>query len=621
MKSLSVRFRTVSRLEAFINKSFMSDEYIVLQLFSPKNKKSSIKQIIDLVDKLLPNSFVIGSSSSKTLLNGVLNEEIVLNFLLFEKKDFSISYFENYHDASKFIDEDLTFLYATNTNKQNFLDNLPSNCDVIGSFCNDFIIINKEIKESGFVMLKFKNSFDFSIKIADYIEPVGRELKITQSFDFEIEKIEEFSIKEFYTHYLTKEFSYDLKNASKIFPLLIKDNKKYRASLIHTYKNNKAIIDYPIKDGDTVRLGFSNTSKFYEIYQNILESYDKKQSDFFFFISSVSREKLFEKNGFDFDSAIGIFSNSELAVIDGNIYNANLAIITININQNSTNTLRLKNYKKSTLIKENLEVDALSNIAKVSSCELQVLNDDLQRQVALEVEKNMKKDSILIHRSRLAQMGEMISLIAHQWKQPLSAISATSSGLQIKAELDRYDKKFFINSLSKIEDFVNHLSTTIDDFSNFFKPSKLKKEFYIKEAIEKTLNIATYSLTKNNVHINLHLDKSIKVKTYQNELIQVLLNLIKNAENILLKRKIKNPKILIKVFKKDDKKIIQIIDNAGGVEKDIIDKIFEPYFSTKATKDSTGLGLYMSKFIVENSLNGKLEVKNENNGAIFSIIF
>ena len=118
----------------------------------------------------------------------------------------------------------------------------------------------------------------------------------------------------------------------------------------------------------------------------------------------------------------------------------------------------------------------------------------------------------------------------------------------------------------------------------------------------------------------LDIDKSLKVKTYQNELVQVLLNLIKNAENILVKREIKEPKIWIKVFKRGDEKVIQICDNAKGIDKKVLPRIFEPYFSTKATKDSTGLGLYMSKFIIEDSLGGKLEAKNDEKGAVFSII-
>ena len=262
----------------------------------------------------------------------------------------------------------------------------------------------------------------------------------------------------------------------------------------------------------------------------------------------------------------------------------------------------------------------MANIADISANELASLNASLEKRVKKEVENNLKKDAILIHRSRLAQMGEMISLIAHQWKQPLSAISATSSGLHIKIELDMYDKEFFIKSLSKIEEFVKHLSTTIDDFSNFFKPSKIKKEFFIEEAVTKALSIASYSLSKNSIDIVLDIDKNIKIFTYKNELIQVLLNIIKNAENILMKRAVLEPFVKIKVYHDDDKNIIEIIDNGGGIDDSIIDKIFEPYFSTKATDKSTGLGLYMSRFIVNESLGGELKVKNSEDGAIFSII-
>jgi signal transduction histidine kinase len=237
-----------------------------------------------------------------------------------------------------------------------------------------------------------------------------------------------------------------------------------------------------------------------------------------------------------------------------------------------------------------------------------------------EVQKSRDKDSIMIHNSKLAQMGEMMSMIAHQWRQPLSAISAASTGLQIKIELDRYDEKLFLGSLEKIEEYVYHLSQTIDDFADFFKPSKRKEKTSLDKLVDKALFILSSSFTKNSIEVETSFDGELELETYSNEVIQVLINLLKNAETILLKREIQTPKITLNCYAKGDKKYIEIADNAGGIEEDIIDKIFESYFTTKENDNSTGLGLYMSKFIIEDSCKGKLEVKNENGGAKFTIV-
>ncbi len=621
MISKSLRYRTRQRLELFIKENIDFDDSILIQLFIPHDKQKHLKDIQQTIKKDIKNSQIIGLSTPSTLINKTLVDDIVINFITLSEGDFKISYHKNSYSLAKAIDSsNLYFIYATDIDKQSFIDDLDEDKNLIGSFYHDFILIDDEVKKSGAILVELDTNIDFSIKVAQYVEPIGRELEITKSKKDKLYKVDKFDIKSLYEHYLSNKISTDVKTLSHTFPIIFKKDGHQRNSIIQDLNSTFSTFDTKVERYESIKLGFANSSKFYSLYHDMIKSFDSQYSDFFFTVSSISKMNLFKKDGFDFDSGIGLFTNSELAVVNGKVYNQNLSIITLNINKTSTNKLKVKQYKKTQTSQDIKELDALSNIAKISSIELEHLNKELKQKVALEVEKNLKKDSILIHRSRLAQMGEMISLIAHQWKQPLSAISATSSGLQIKAELDRYDKDFFVSSLTKIESFVKHLSTTIDDFSNFFKPSKQKKEVYLYKTINKALNIATYSLSKNDIVVFQNVDKNLKVTTFENELIQVLLNLLKNAENILLKREIKNPTITINVFKNDQKAIIEVIDNGGGVDKKISKKIFEPYFSTKATKDSTGLGLYMSKFIVKNSLGGDLILKNERVGANFSII-
>jgi len=238
-----------------------------------------------------------------------------------------------------------------------------------------------------------------------------------------------------------------------------------------------------------------------------------------------------------------------------------------------------------------------------------------------QIKKNAKQHKQLIHQSRLAQMGEMISMIAHQWRQPLTAISATSSTITLKATINQLDTSTAIKLSSKITNYVQYLSSTIEDFRNFFKNNKQKISISLEDLIKSTLDIIQISIENKNISIVTNIQGTYQCHTFANEVKQVLLNLLKNAEDALLETQPQNPKITIETPSNmpQDKVMIIVKDNAGGIPSHIINKIFEPYFSTKLNKDGTGLGLYMSKTIIEKNCHGKLNVYNDKDGAVFTI--
>ena len=249
------------------------------------------------------------------------------------------------------------------------------------------------------------------------------------------------------------------------------------------------------------------------------------------------------------------------------------------------------------------------------SQQISLFNKTLQEKIAKEVAKNREKDKQIIQQSRLAQMGEMISMIAHQWRQPLAAISSTTSTIILKATLNKLENTQAIELATKISDYTQHLSSTINDFRDFFKPTKEKKDTSYNEIINSTLDIIETSLVNNNIKIVKDLKSTKVLHTYPNELKQVLLNLLKNSKDALLEKKIKDPYIKIETYGN----ILQVSDNAGGISAEILDKIFDPYFTTKDEKNGTGLGLYMSKTIIQEHCNGNLSVKNSADGAVFTI--
>jgi C4-dicarboxylate-specific signal transduction histidine kinase len=252
----------------------------------------------------------------------------------------------------------------------------------------------------------------------------------------------------------------------------------------------------------------------------------------------------------------------------------------------------------------------------VSSQEMQEIVCDLEK-AHKDAEK---KDKLMFQQSRFAQMGEMISMIAHQWRQPLNIISITTASIQFDVLLDKIQKNKIIDSMNSIANKTQHLSDTIDDFRNFFKPTKEMTVTTFSDEIESALNIIGKSITIKNVKIIKDLKCISEFSVYANELKHVIINIIKNSEDVLIEKKIKNPYIKISSYKQDNNGVLQISDNGGGISKDNIEKIFDPYFSTKSKKSGTGLGLYMSKIIIEEHCAGRLEVSQNSDGAIFKII-
>jgi len=239
-----------------------------------------------------------------------------------------------------------------------------------------------------------------------------------------------------------------------------------------------------------------------------------------------------------------------------------------------------------------------------------------------------QKERLLLQQSRMAQMGEMLSMIAHQWRQPLGAISSAIFGIQTKLATGKYDNrdsnedlyKFLNTKHKRINEYVQFLSTTIDDFRNFFKPDKKKELVMFESTIGRALLIVEGSLTSHGIDVAYTFNVNEKVEIFQNEIMQVILNIIKNSEDNFIEKGTKNPKIRIETNKMPAHYEIVISDNGGGISEHIIDSVFEPYFSTKDEKNGSGLGLYMSKMMIEEHSGGLLQVENTKDGVAFSIL-
>jgi len=258
-------------------------------------------------------------------------------------------------------------------------------------------------------------------------------------------------------------------------------------------------------------------------------------------------------------------------------------------------------------------------------------NQQLQAEVQRKVEELRKKDEILVRKLRMAAMGEMLSMIAHQWRQPLSAISNTLMSIDLQMKMGKYDledqreRESFLGFLegkhNQINQYLAYLSHTIDDFKNFFKPDKKKELVSIVEPLERALALMGHSFEESGIRVETHYHTREKIEMVSNEIMQVILNMLKNSEYNFKEKKIETPHIGIYTEQEKDEVHIIVCDNGGGIPEENISKIFNPYYSTKDEINGTGLGLYMSKMMVEEHHGGLLSVKNTKEGVCFTLSF
>lgn len=239
--------------------------------------------------------------------------------------------------------------------------------------------------------------------------------------------------------------------------------------------------------------------------------------------------------------------------------------------------------------------------------------------ISRDITQKVEEEKFLALHGRQAQMGEMISMIAHQWRQPLAIINAITTQMRLKAMISETADNDFVDNLVKIEQQSAHLSQTISDYRDFFRPDKPKERFYVLSLIKNALNLIDHTLKNHSIYIDMEQSCDPVLYTYRNELLQVILVLLKNAMDAFMDNGIMRGEIVIHALQKDNSCIISIRDNGGGIPKEILYKLFSPYFTTKNETYGTGLGLYMSRIIIEDHCDGHIEAASIENTTTFTI--
>jgi len=266
-------------------------------------------------------------------------------------------------------------------------------------------------------------------------------------------------------------------------------------------------------------------------------------------------------------------------------------------------------------------IELVRNITKRKRAELALeeLNRDLTRRVEDEVAENREKDRLLMVQSRQAAMGEMLGNIAHQWRQPLNIIGLIIQDLQDAQAHGQLTPEYMDKSVQRGMDVIQHMSQTIDDFRSFYRSDKEKQPFVLNEVVDRVLSFVEASFRNVNITLDVHLDESLRAVGYPNEFAQVLLNILNNARDVMQERKVRSPKVTIRLTRDNGAAVVTIGDNGGGIPAGSLERLFEPFFTTKEEGKGTGIGLYMSKIIIEKNMSGRLTARNTAEGAEFRI--
>lgn len=288
-----------------------------------------------------------------------------------------------------------------------------------------------------------------------------------------------------------------------------------------------------------------------------------------------------------------------------------------NIQSKDINTIYIQKQNEEELktLKKKLHELEENNARLVKSEDnLKAMNKHLVELVNHESDRIIEKEKLLMHQSKLAAMGEMIGMIAHQWRQPIASIAMDANNMMLDMAVDTLDNAGAEVYAKDILDQTEHLSKTIDDFRNFFKPDKLLISVKLHEIMEETLKIVKDSLENNGIAFISSYASEAEVNVYPRELMQVFVNIINNARDALTMHPVKNALIEVNLYDDECYVNAEICDNGVGIDDAIFSKLFDPYFSSKDDKTGTGLGLYMSKMILEEHLHGTIEASNRKGG-------
>ncbi len=664
MKTLNLEYESKEQIENFIlEHNFIYEENILIQIFTAVHDKEFILCLKKSILNLLPKASIIGATTCGEISNsGSLTNSTILSFSTFKNTKIHTEIIE--HTTSSFHtgqsitkrlpynqNEDLkliiSFTDGLNTNGEEYLNGISSineNIIVSGGLAGDnekfletFVFTQDGITNNGAVAAAFYNK-DLKV-FTDYSfnwEAVGKKHIVEKSDKNRVYQISGRTPVSFYEHYLGDDISRLLPAIGIEFPLVIKkDDVTIARSILAKHDDGSLSFAGNIPQGSVVQFGHGDVqmiiNKGVDNVKNIIEN----PVESIFIFSCMARRALLQE-----DVNLEIMPLREIAPIAGfftygefyhncgdkmchtKLLNQTMTIVAISEDTKSIEALtpNIFSHNPPHVNDAGLHrTQALSNLIERTTKELEELNQTLEQKVNEEVSKNIEKDSLLQMMQSQVQLGEMLEMIIHQWRQPLSAITSSISSTQVYKEMDMLTDEMLDKTLIDILSYTEHLNSTIEDFRELFKSNMSLEQLNTKELLSRSLTIINPILKKNSIELIEDYNSKSIVNVSIGLLMQVILNIVKNAIDILLEKKTKDPKIKFSTYDTNEYSIIEISDNGGGIPENILPKVFDKRFTTKHESVGTGLGLEISKTIVEKKSDGKLTAHNENGWAIFTI--
>ena len=659
MKLINHIYKTTNDLKEFISKNDLKNkENLFIQVFSAILEKKQLQELIRTLKKQLPNTKILGTTTFHEISNdGLHSKETIVSFSIFKKTKINTYLISDPINSFKVGQKFLGLLEKPNNknikvaicfanphdgNGEDLLDGINSiNQDLViaggiaGDFINqkyNYIFTEKEIIEKGAVFATFESP-DLEV-LTDYNfnwDAIGKKHKITKSVKNRVYTIDDIPTIDFYKHYLGDNIEDDLIEISLGIPLIIEDIEfRVGRNILKIHEDKSISYGGNLEVGSNVRLGYGNTHSMFKKTKHDLINLAKKNIEAIYIYSCVERKKAFLNDNLK----IEIEQYAKLAPISGfltygefykgfdskeksKLLNQTMTILALSEDEVQTKkNINLKNI--DSMLKSSY---ALNSLISKTSLELEDLTQNLENRVQKEILKNEQQEQLLTIATAQAEVGYMLEMIAHQWRQPLSAISSLAGVLQLKNTLGNLKSNEIKDLTDEILEQSKFASDTIEDFRELFKPQKVLKNIKIYDLMSKIENILKPVLNLNQIKviINYKCDKEFTIKIPVGQLLQVAINIFKNSIDAIKENEIKDPIISIDIIQKNHKLIFKIEDNAGGIPEEILPKIFDKRFSTKWESHGTGLGLDICKSIIEKNLKGAIKASNGKNGAVFEV--
>jgi len=606
---------------------------VLIQVFCGEGD-AKFQKIVSFLASQFPNATIIGASTDGEICNDeVTTQKSVISITLFEHTQLKIAYAdtkESFNNgveiAQKLVTEDtkllLSFIDGITCNGEEYLNSIASiapNVTIAGGLAGDngalqctTIAVGEKLYHQGAVavalcseILHVQNLYSFGWR------SIGLAHTITKAEKNRVYTIENISAVDFYKKYLGEEIAELLPAIGIEFPLVMeKDGVKVARAVLEKHSDGSLSFAGNIAKGVEVYMGVGSKE---EIVKNPIENKSMAVESFFIYSCMARRRFLPElvvKEIAPFASlapTIGFFSYGEFFTNNKpELLNQTLTAVALSesgdIKSVKKDFTELENSKKL-----NITQEALTNILNQTSKDL------------AEITELRKKDMISSQQAKLVQMGEMVNMIAHQWRQPLNSISAASIKMTMQAQLGIATEEEIEKTMHFIETITQDMSKTINDFMNFTKPTDEKVSILFQEIIDDILRMMGAQLKNHNINFIEEIEENLVVTTFNKDLEHILINLFSNARDAFEDREMTNKEIRLCAFREKNDCIIEVSDNAGGIPEEVIEKVFNPYFTTKEQGKGTGLGLYMSKKILVETIGGHIDVCNIQDGAKFTI--